>query len=179
MPILGLEPTHFISEGYWQHAFKYLVCRKKYADIGTQNNSSFPKANGNMRSTTWAVERNMPVLGFEPHSLLPKDTGNPRSTTRDAERIMPILGLEPTQFISEGYCQHAFNYLRCRKKYANIGARTNTVYFRRQLPTRFQLPGLQKDKCRYWDSYKNSLFPKANGKTRSTTWAAERNMPVL
>jgi len=36
MPILGLEPTQFISEGYGQHAFHYLGCRKKYADIGTQ-----------------------------------------------------------------------------------------------------------------------------------------------
>jgi len=54
------------------------------------------------------------------------------------------MGLEPTQFISEGYWQHAVNYLACRKKYADIGTRTNTVYFRRLLLARLKLLGLQK-----------------------------------
>jgi len=95
-----------------------MVCRTINADIGTRNKTvKFPKATGNTRSTTWAAERNM-----------------------------PILGLEPTQFISEAYWLHAFNYLGCRKKYADIGVRNNTVYFIRLLPTRFQLPLLQKDK---------------------------------
>ena len=118
-------------------------CRKKYANIGTRTNtfyfrwqlleslklpglqkdicrywdsnqhSLFPNATANTRSTTWAAERNMPILGFEPHILFPKATGNTRSTTWAAERTMPILGLEPTQFISEGYCQHDLNYLGC------------------------------------------------------------------
>ena len=201
MPILGLEQTQFFSEGYWQHAFNFLGCRKLYDDIGTRTNtvyfrrllatrvqlpglrkeicrywdsnhtvyfrrllathvqlpdlqkelcrigtqtntvyfrrlllarlklpglqkdicrywdsnqhSLFPNATANTRSTTWAAERNMPILGFEPHILFPKATGNTRSTTWAAERTMPILGLEPTQFISEGYCQHDLNYLGC------------------------------------------------------------------
>jgi len=37
---------------------------------------------------------------------------------------MPILGHETTQFISDGFWLHAFNYLGCRKKYAVIGIRT-------------------------------------------------------
>ena len=92
---------------------------------------------------------------------------------------MPILGLEPTRFISDGYWQHAFNYLGCRKKYADIRTRTNTVYFLRLLPARLKLLDLQKEICRYWDSNEHSLFPKATGKKRSTTWAAESNMPKL
>ena len=92
---------------------------------------------------------------------------------------MPILGLEPTQSISEGYCQHALNSLGCRKKYAHIGTRTNTVYFRRLLATRVQLRGLYKEVWRYWDSNQHSLFPKATGITRSTTWASEINMPIM
>ena len=92
---------------------------------------------------------------------------------------MPILGLEPTQFISEGYWQHPFNYLGCRKKYADIGTRTNTVYFRRLLLERPKLLGLKKEICRYCYSKQHSLFPKPTANTRSTTWAAERNMPVL
>jgi len=63
MPILGLEPTQFYSEGFWQHALP-----------------------------NWA-----------------------------SERYMPIFGLETTQINSEGYWQHAFNYMGCRKKYADIG----------------------------------------------------------
>jgi len=92
---------------------------------------------------------------------------------------MPILGIEPTQFISEGYLQHAFNYLGFRKKYADIGTRTYTVYFRRLLATRVQLTGLKKEICRYWNTNQHSLFPTASGYTRSTTWAAESNMPIL
>jgi len=121
MPILGLEPTQFISESYWQQAFNNLGCRKKYADIRIRN----------------------------------------------------------TQFISEGYGQHAFKYLGCRKKNADIVTQTNTVYFRRLLATRLQLSGLRKEMCRYWDSKQRSLFPKATKNTRSTTWAADRNMPLL
>ena len=150
MTIFGLEPTHFISQGYWQNAFNYLGCRRNYADIGTRTNTVYfrrllatrvqqpglqkeicryrdsnqhsliPKDTGNTRSTTWAAERNMPLLGFEQHSLLTKATGTTRSTTWAAERNMPLLGFEP-----------------------------------------------------------HSLLPKATGKTRSTTWAAERNMPIL
>jgi len=92
---------------------------------------------------------------------------------------MPIMGLEPTQFISEGYWQHAFNYLGCGKKYADIGTRTNTVYFRRHLLARLKLPGLQKDICPYRDSNQHSSFPKATVNTRSTTGDAERNMQIL
>jgi len=57
---------------------------------------------------------------------------------------MPIFGLEQTQFISEGNCKHAFNYLGCRKKYPDIGTRKNTDSLLRLLATRVQLPGLQK-----------------------------------
>jgi len=92
---------------------------------------------------------------------------------------MPIFGLEPTHFISQGYWQHAFNYMGSRQKYADIGTRTNTFYFRRLLATRVQLPGMQKEICQYWGSQQNSLFPKATGNTRSTTWAAESNMPIF
>jgi len=100
----------------------------------------------------------MPILGIEPHNLFPKSTGYTRYTTWTSERYMPIFGLEPTQVISEGFCYHALNYLGCRKIYADIGTRTNTVYFRRLLPTRVQLPGLQKEICRYWDSTKNTYY---------------------
>jgi len=145
MAILGLEATQLISEGYCQHGFNYLGWRKKNADFVTRTNkvyfrrllatrvqlpglqkeicryrdsnkhSLFPKAIANTLSTTWAAERKMPILGLEPHSLFPKANGNTRSTTWAAERNMPILGLKPTQFISEGYWQHAFNYLGFRK----------------------------------------------------------------
>src|SRR5215469_16152012 len=83
---------------------------------------------------------------------------------------MPILGLEPTQFISEGYCYLAFNCLGYIKKYADIGTRTNTLYFRRLLLARVQLLGLHKEICRYWDSNQHTLFPKATVSTHSTAW---------
>jgi len=92
---------------------------------------------------------------------------------------MRISGLETTQFISEGYYQHALNYLGCRKKYADTVTRTNAVYLRRLLPTRVQLSGLQKEIWRYWDSNKYILFPKATAKARKTVWASERNMAKL
>jgi len=296
LPLLGFEQTQFISEGYCQHAFNYLGCRKKYADIGTRTNTVnlrrllstrvqqpgllkeicrywdsnhtvyyrrllatrvqlpglqkeicqywdpnhtvyfrkllatrvqlpglqndicryrdsnqhtlFSNATAKPLSTTWAAEIKTPILRLETHGLFPKDTGNVRSTTWAAERNMSILGLEPTRFIFEGFRQLAFNYLGCRKEYADIGARTNTVYSRRLLPTRFHLHVLQKEKCRYWDSNhtvyfrsvlatrvhlpglqkeicryldskQHSLFPKATGNTRSSTWAVERNMPIF
>jgi len=85
MPILGLEQTQFISEGYYQHAFNYLGCRKKYPDIGIGNRRFisiglwhsnkqilFPKATANTRSTNRAAEGNIPILGIEPHSLFAK-----------------------------------------------------------------------------------------------------------
>jgi len=68
---IGTRTTQFNSEGYWQHAFNYLGCRKKYDDIGTRNNTvSFPKATGNTRSTIWDEERNMPILGLEPRQFI-------------------------------------------------------------------------------------------------------------
>jgi len=179
MPILGLEPTHFIFEGYWQHAFNCLGFREKYENIGTRTNtvyfrrlplarlklpgpqkdmcrylwsnqhSLFPKASANSRSTTWAAERSMPILRLEPHSLFPKANGNTHSTTWAAGRNMPIFGLETTQIFSEGYWQHAFNYLGSRKEYADIGTRTKADYIGRLLATRVQLPGLRKEICRY------------------------------
>jgi len=141
--------------------------------------SLFPMSIANTRSTTWATEKNMPILWLEPHNLFPKATGNTRSTTWAAERNISILGLEPTQFISEEHCQHAFNYLGCRKEDDGIGTRTNTVYFRRLLATRVQLPGLQKGICLYRASNHHSLFPKAIANTLATTWAAERKMRIL
>jgi len=177
---MGLEPTQFISKGYWQHAFNYLGCRKKYADIGTRTNTVyFPrllptcvKLPGLQKGICRYWESNQ-------HGLFPIATGNTRSIIWAAERNMPILGIEPTQFIYEGYWLHSFNYLGCRKKYAGIGTRTNTVYLRRLLASHVQLPGLPKDICRYWDSYQHGLFPKVTSNTRSTTWAAEINMPIL
>jgi len=79
----------------------------------------------------------MPILGLEPTQIISEGYCNTRSTNWDAERNMPILGLEPTHFISEVYWQHAFNYLGCRKKDADIGTRNNTVYFRRLLQQAF------------------------------------------
>jgi len=180
MLILGLEPTHFISEGYWQHAFNYLGCRKKYSDIGTRTNTVYFRRLLATRVQLPGLQKEIcRYWDSKQNRLFPKATSNIRSTTWPRERDMPILGLEPTQFISEGYWLHALNYLGCRKKYADIGNRTNTVYFRRLLATRVQLPGLQKEICRYWASNQHSLFPKATGNTRSTTWTAERNMPIL
>jgi len=92
---------------------------------------------------------------------------------------MPILEVETRQSISEGYWQQEFNYLGFRKKYVDIRIRTYTVYFRRIKATRVQLPRLQKETCRYWDSIQHILFPKATGITLSTVWAAERIMPIL
>jgi len=159
MPIFGLVPTHFISEGYWQHVFNYLGCRKKYADIGTRTNTVYFRR-------LLATRLKLPGLQKEicrywdsnQHSLFQKATANTLSTNLAAERELPILGLEQTQFISEGNRHNAFNYLGCRKKYADIGTRTNTFYFRKLLPTRFQLHGLQKEKCRYSDSNHTETF---------------------
>jgi len=113
------------------------------------------------------------------HSLFPKATGNKRSTTWAAESKMLILGPEQTQLISDGFWQHAFNYLGCRKKYADIGTRTNIVVFWRLMATRVQLHGLLKEIYRYWDTNQHKLFPKATGNTLSTTWAEGRNMAIL
>ena len=191
MPILGLEPTQFISEGYCLHALNFLGFRKKYADIGTRTNAVYFRRLlptrvklfgcrkkyadiGNRTNTVYfrsllATRVQLPGLQKEicrywdsnQYSLFPKDTGKTRSTIWAAERNVLILGLKPTQFISEDYCQNAFNYLGFRKKYADIGTRTNPVYFRRLLATRVLLPGLQKEICRYWDSNQHRLFPKA------------------
>jgi len=157
-----------------------LCCRKNYADIGTRTNTVYFRRLLPSRVELPGLQKEIcRYWDSNQHSLFPKATGNKRSTNRAAERNMPILGLEPTQFISEAYCQHAFNYLGCRKKNADIGTRTNTVYFRRLLLARVKLPVLLKEICRYWDSNHHNLFPKATGNTRSTTWAAERNMPIL
>jgi len=43
--------------------------------------------------------------------------------------------------------------------------------FRRLPLARFQLSGLHKEICRYWDSNQHSLFPKATASSRSTAWA--------
>jgi len=125
MPILGLEPTQIFSEGYWQHAFNCLGCRNKYANIGTRNKTVYFRrlllASLKLPGLQKDICRNR---DSNQHCLFPNATANPLSTTWSAERNMPILGLEPTQFISESYCQHAINYLGCRKKYADIGIRT-------------------------------------------------------
>jgi len=113
---LGLEPAQFISEGYCQHALKYLGIRKKYADIGTRNNTVYFRR---------LLANAFDYLGF-------------RKKYAD-------IGTRTKQFISEGYCQHAVNYLGCRKKYTDIGTRTNTVYFRSLLLARLKLAGLQKE----------------------------------
>ena len=155
-------PTRFQQPGLHKE-----ICR--YWD--SNQHSLFPKATANTRTTSWAAEKICRCWDSKQNSLFPKATDNTRSTTWTAERNMPILGLELSQFISEGYCQHAFNYLGwkkkyadigtrtntvnsegycwhalnsvgCRKNYADIGTRTNTVYIRRPLPTRAQLPGL-------------------------------------
>ena len=55
--------------------------------------------------------------------------------------------------------------------FADSGTRTNIVCFRRLLLARVQLPGLHKEICRYWDSKKHSLFPKATASTCSSAWA--------
>jgi len=195
MPILGFEPTQFISEGYCQHAVNYLGCTKKYADIGTRTNTVYfrrllptrvqlpglqkeicrywdsnqhsliPKANGNTRSTTWAAERNMPILGLEPTQFISEGHCQHAFNYLGCRKKYADIGTRTTPFISEGYWQHAFNYLGCRKKYADIGTRNNTVYFQRLLPTRVQLPGLQKEICRYWDSNQHRLFLKATART--------------
>ena len=104
------------------------VLQKKYADIGIRNNTVYFR---------WIL-----ATRVQQHSLFPNSTAKTRSTTWAAERNMPILGLEPTQFISECYCQHAFYYLGFRKKYTDIGTRTNTVQFRRLLLARRKLPWL-------------------------------------
>jgi len=179
MPILGLESTQFISEGYWQHAFNYLGCRNKYADIGSRTNTVyfrrllarrvqlrglqkeicrywdstqhrlFAKATSNTRSTTWAAERNMPLLGFEPHSLLTTADGKTRSTTWAAERNMPILGIEPHSLFLK----------------ANSNKRSSNWAAERNMPV--------------LGANQHSLLPKTNGNTRSTNCAAEINMPIL
>jgi len=166
MPILLLETTQFISEAYCQHAFNYLGRRKKYADIGTRTNTVYFRRLLLARLKLPGLQKQIcRYWNSNQHSLLPKATGNTRSTAWAVERTMPILGLEPTQFISEGYWQHAFNYVGCRKKYADIGTQTNTVYFRRLLATRVQLPGLQKEICQYWDLNQHILFPKVTAST--------------
>jgi len=166
MPILGLEPTQFISEGYCLHALNFLGCRKKYAVIGIRNNKVYFRRIILARRKRPGLHKEMcRYWDSNQHSLFPKTTGNTHSTTWASERNMPILGLETTQIISEGYCQHALNTLGRRKKYADIGTRTNTVYFRRLLLARLKLPGLQIEICRYWDSNQHSLFSKATAST--------------
>jgi len=136
-------------------------------------------ATANTRSTTWPAERNMPILGHETSQFFSEGYWQNAFNHLGFRKNMPIMELEQTQSISEGYCQHTLNSLGCRKKYALIGTRTNTVYFRRLLLALLKLPCLQKEICRYWDSNQHSLFPKTTGNTRSTTWALERNMPIL
>jgi len=175
MPILGLDQTQFIYEGDWHNAFNCLGCRNKYADIGTRTNTVYFRRLLPTRVQLPGLQKEIcRYWGPNQHSLFHKATANTLYSTWAAERKMPILGLEQTHFITEGYWQHPFNYLGCRKKYADIGTRTNTFYFRRLLATRFQLPGLQKGICRYWDWNQNSLFPKDTGNTRSTAWAAQK-----
>jgi len=179
MPILGLEKTVYfrrlLATRVQLPGLQKEICR--YRD--SNQHILFPKAIANTLSTTWAAETKMPILGLEPHSLLPKATGNTRSTTWAAERNTPLLRFEKTQFISEGYCQHAFNNRGCRKKYADIGIRTNTVYFRRLLATRVQLSGTRKKYGDIGTRTNTVFFSKATENPCSTTWAAERIMPVL
>jgi len=148
MPTLGIEQTQFISEGYCQPAFNYLVCRKKYADNGTRTNTDYFRRLLATRFQLTGVQKEIcRYWDSNQHSLFTKATGNTLSTNWPAERNMPKMGLQPKQFISDGYWQHAFNYLGCGKKLADIGTRTNTVYLRSLLKTRVQQRRPQKGIC--------------------------------
>jgi len=116
----------------------------------SKQHSIFPKATAKRVQLTGLQKEICPYWDSNQHILFPKSTGNTCSANWAAKTNMPILGLEPTQF-----------------------------FFWRLLATRVQLAGLQKEKCRYWDSNLHRLFPKATGNTRSTTWTAERNWPIL
>ena len=131
----------------------------KYADNGTRTNTVYFRRLLVTRVQIFGLRNEISLYwDSNQHSLFPKANETTRSTTWTAERYMPILGLEPTKFISESYYEHAINYLGFRKKYADIGTRTNKFYIRSLLPTLVQLPGLQKEICRYWDSNHTVYF---------------------
>ena len=143
MSTVGLEPTQFISQGYYQHAFNCLGYIKKQSDRGTRTNVVFF------------------CEGYSQHAF--KCLGYIKKYADSGTRTN-------VDFF-EGYCQHAFKCLGYIKKYADSGTRTNIVCFRRLLLARVQLPGLHEEISRQWDSNQHSLFPKTTASTRSTAQA--------
>ena len=47
----------------------------------------------------------------------------------------------------------------------------NIAFYRRLILARVQVPSLNKELCRQWDSNQRTLFPKATASTRWTPWA--------